>query len=164
MSSKILSRRDLDFLLYEWLDVETLTKRERFAEHSRETFDAFLDLSAQLAERDFAPHNRRSDLEEPTFDGERVHVIPEVGAALKVFSETGLISAVMDAEHGGMQLPHVVARACFMWFQAANIATASYPMLTMGLGTFSSCSRRRVPRPPAKSTTFIARRLPAARE
>ncbi len=44
-SSLLLSRRDLEFLLYEWLDVEALTKRERFAEHSRETFDAVLDLS-----------------------------------------------------------------------------------------------------------------------
>jgi alkylation response protein AidB-like acyl-CoA dehydrogenase len=132
VSSKILSRRDLDFLLYEWLDVETLTKRERFAEHSRETFDAFLDLSAQLAERDFAPHNRKSDLEEPTFDGKAVHVIPEVGAALKAFAEAGLLGAGFDAEVGGLQLPHVVLRSCFMWLQAANIATSSYPMLTMG--------------------------------
>jgi butyryl-CoA dehydrogenase len=38
MRSVLLSRRDLDFLLYEWLDVELLTKRERFADHSRETF------------------------------------------------------------------------------------------------------------------------------
>ena len=129
--SRILSRRDLDFLLYEWLDVEALTERERFAEHSRETFDAFLDLSARIAERDFAPHNRRNDLEEPSFDGERVHIIPEVAAALKAFNESGLISAAMDEELGGMQLPLVVARACFLWFQAANIGTSSYPMLTM---------------------------------
>nr|WP_127501634.1 acyl-CoA dehydrogenase [Actinoplanes solisilvae] len=130
--SKILSRRDLDFLLYEWLDVEALTTRERFAEHSRDTFDAFLDVSAQIAERDFAPHNRRSDLEEPTFDGIRVQVIPEVSAALKVFNETGLLSATMDDSVGGLQLPHVVARACFAWFQAANIATSSYSLLTAG--------------------------------
>ncbi|MBU2662504.1 acyl-CoA dehydrogenase [Actinoplanes bogorensis] len=130
--SKILSRRDLDFLLYEWLDVEALTARERFTEHSRETFDAFLDVSAQIAERDFAPHNRRSDLEEPTFDGTRVHVIPEVAAALKVFNDTGLLSATMDADVGGLQLPHVVARACFAWFQAANLATSSYSLLTAG--------------------------------
>ncbi|MCO8270769.1 acyl-CoA dehydrogenase [Actinoplanes sp. TRM 88003] len=132
MSSKILSRRDLDFLLYEWLDVEALTSRDRFAEHSRETFDAFLDVSAQIAERDFAPHNRRSDLEEPTFDGVRVSVIPEVAAALKVFNETGLLSATMDSSVGGLQMPHVVARACFAWFQAANIATSSYSLLTAG--------------------------------
>ncbi|WP_433368061.1 acyl-CoA dehydrogenase [Actinoplanes sp. CA-142083] len=129
--SRILSRRDLDFLLYEWLDVEALTARERFAEHSRETFDAFLDVCARIAERDFAPHNRRNDLEEPTFDGERVHVIPEVAAALKAFNEAGLTAATMDERYGGSQLPVVVARACFLWFQAANIGTSSYPMLTM---------------------------------
>ena len=132
MSSKVFSRRDLEFLLYEWLDVEQLTKRERFAEHSRATFDAFLEVSAQMAERDFAPHNRRGDLEEPTFDGTRVHLIGEVAAALKVFNESGLNSAWLDAEQGGLQLPQVVHRACFMWLQAANIATSSYPLLTMG--------------------------------
>ncbi len=35
----LLSRADLDFQLYDWLDVESLVKRERYAEHSRETFD-----------------------------------------------------------------------------------------------------------------------------
>ena len=49
MKSNLLSRRDLDFLLYEWLRVDELTKRDRFAEHSRETFDAVLDLCEQLA-------------------------------------------------------------------------------------------------------------------
>jgi butyryl-CoA dehydrogenase len=43
--SLLLSRRDLDFLLHEWLDVEALTKRPRFADHSRETFDDVLDLA-----------------------------------------------------------------------------------------------------------------------
>ncbi|MEU4426538.1 acyl-CoA dehydrogenase [Actinoplanes sp. NPDC024001] len=130
--SKVLSRRDLAFLLYEWLDVESLTERERFAEHSRETFDAFLDVSQQIAERDFAPHNRKNDLNEPTFDGERVEIIPEVSRALKAFAEAGLIAAPLSAEHGGMQLPAVVARACFLWFQAANTATSAYAMLTSG--------------------------------
>jgi hypothetical protein len=32
--STLPSRRDLDFLLYEWLRIDELTKRERFAEHS----------------------------------------------------------------------------------------------------------------------------------
>jgi alkylation response protein AidB-like acyl-CoA dehydrogenase len=130
--SKVLSRRDLDFLLYEWLGAESLTARERFAEHSRETFDAFLDVSQQIAERDFAPHNRAGDLNEPTFDGEKVTIIPEVSRALKVFAESGLLAAGMNAEHGGLQLPHVVQRACFLWFQAANTATSAYAMLTSG--------------------------------
>jgi len=132
VESKILSRRDLEFLLYEWLDAEALTAQPRFAEHSRETFDAFLEVSAQIAERDFASHNAASDASEPTFDGTRVHIIPQVKAALAAFNASGLLSGAMAEAVGGLQLPHVVHRACFAWLQAANIATASYPLLTMG--------------------------------
>ena len=31
--SKILSQRDLEFLIYEWLDAESLTARTRFIDH-----------------------------------------------------------------------------------------------------------------------------------
>src|SRR5687768_15972774 len=132
MASLLLSRRDLDFLLYEWLDVEQLTKRERHADQSRETFDAVLDLSEQVATKHFAPHNKKADANEPTFDGERVSLIPEVKEALDVFAKTGLVASAMDYEVGGMQLPAVVAGACFAWFQAANVGTSSYPFLTIG--------------------------------
>lgn len=83
MSSLILSRRDLDFLLHEWLDVDALTQRTRFAEHNRETFDAVLDVCEQIATEQFATHNKKADQNEPHFDGERVNLIPEVGIALK---------------------------------------------------------------------------------
>ncbi|MER6617711.1 acyl-CoA dehydrogenase [Streptomyces xantholiticus] len=132
MASLLLSRRDLDFLLHEWLDVESLTARARFVDHSRETFDAVLDLSETIAARHFAPHNKKNDTQEPRFDGERVHIIPEVEEALKVFADAGLIGGGMDHELGGMQLPSVVANACFAWFQAANVGTAAYPFLTIG--------------------------------
>ena len=129
--SLLLNSRDLEFLLYEWLDAEALTAQPRFSEHSRETFDAALELSQTVAERHFAPHNRRNDLEEPTFDGEHVQLHPEIGEALAVFRETGLMSAGMPAEVGGMQLPATVTTACFAWFQAANISTSGYPFLTI---------------------------------
>jgi butyryl-CoA dehydrogenase len=130
--STILSRRDLDFLLYEWLDVEALTTRPRYAEHSRETFDGVLELSEQIATEHFAPHNRKSDLEEPRLVGDRVELIPEIEQALRVFARADLVGAAMDAEVGGMQLPHAVFGACMAWFHAANVATAGYPLLTVG--------------------------------
>ncbi|HEV3356283.1 MAG TPA: acyl-CoA dehydrogenase [Pseudonocardiaceae bacterium] len=132
MRSQLLSRRDLDFLLYEWLDVEALTKRPRFAEHGREIFDDLLDLSERIATERFAPHNKRNDREEPSFDGETVHVIDEVREALRAFTEAGLVGSAMDAEVGGMQLPQVVATASFAWFTAANVGTSAYPLLTIG--------------------------------
>jgi alkylation response protein AidB-like acyl-CoA dehydrogenase len=131
MASLLLSRRDLDFLLHEWLDVCSLTGRERFSDHSRETIDAVLDLAEQIATRDFAPHNRASDENEPTFDGERVHLHAEIGQALKKYGASGLIGAGMDHEVGGMQLPSAVTQALLGWFQAANVGTSSYPFLTI---------------------------------
>jgi butyryl-CoA dehydrogenase len=130
-SSLILSRRDLDFLLHEWLDVESLTKRPRFAEHSRETFDAVLELAERIATDHFAPHNRTADEHEPRFVDGRVEMIPEVGRALAVFAEAGLMASEFDERFGGMQLPHTVGQAVFAWFKAANVGTSAYPFLTM---------------------------------
>jgi alkylation response protein AidB-like acyl-CoA dehydrogenase len=131
MKSTVLSRRDLDFLLYEWLRVDELTKRARFADHSRETFDGVLDLCEQLATRYFAPHNKKSDANEPTFDGERVTVIGEVKEAIDAFAEADLLSMSMDHELGGAQLPVSVAQAGFAWMSAANVSTSGYLMLTI---------------------------------
>lgn len=130
-TESILSTTDIDFLLYDWLRVDQLCSRQRFSDHSREVFDSVLSASEELAKEQFAPHARKSDLNEPTFDGKTVTLIPEIKAALGQFADIGLLSATMDESVGGIQLPQTVAKACFAWFQAANIATASYPMLTM---------------------------------
>src|SRR3712207_3272232 len=97
-SSLLLSRADLDFLLHRWLDVESLTKRPRYAEHSRETFDAVLDLATQIATEHFAPHNRAADEHEPRMVDGRVELIPEVGRALRVFTEAGLMAGTFDED------------------------------------------------------------------
>lgn len=132
MQSTILNRRDIDFLLYEWLDVERLTARARFADHSRETFDAAIDTARQIATDLFAPHNKKSDNQEPHFDGEKVTMIPEVKTALDAFCAAGFMAAGQDYEYEGMQLPYVVDRAIAAWFTAANVATSAYTFLTMG--------------------------------
>jgi alkylation response protein AidB-like acyl-CoA dehydrogenase len=132
VESKLLNPRDLAFLLYEWLGVERLCERPRYAEHSRETFDAALETSARIATEHFKPLNRLLDTEEPTFDGERVRTPAPLKAALGVFNDAGLLAAGNDFEHGGMQLPVTVAKACFAWFDAASVAAVGYPFLTEG--------------------------------
>jgi butyryl-CoA dehydrogenase len=132
VASTLLSTRDLHFLLYEWLDTEALTRRPHYADHSRETLDAALELAERVATDHFAPHNKTGDANEPRFDGERVHVIPEVGKALEVYAATGLSAAGMPASVGGAQIPHVVSSACGAYFQAANLGTSAYPFLTSG--------------------------------
>ncbi|MFN8072380.1 MAG: acyl-CoA dehydrogenase [Mycobacterium sp.] len=131
MESTLLSRRDIDFLLFEWLGVDDLTKRDRFREHSRETFEGLLDLCQDLATRYFAPHNKKNDACEPTFDGERVTLNPEVKEALDAFAKADLLAMSMDADLGGQQVPMAVAGAGLAWFHAANVGTAAYVLLSV---------------------------------
>ncbi|MEH6382700.1 MAG: acyl-CoA dehydrogenase family protein, partial [Dietzia cercidiphylli] len=132
LPSTVMSRADLDFLLHDWLRVSELCGRERYADHSRETIDAVVDLSAELAEKYFAPHNRKADLNEPRLVGEEVELIPEIAEALRRFADADLVGAAMDERVGGMQLPYTAYLACMAWFYAANVATAAYPLLTTG--------------------------------
>ncbi len=144
MQSKILSRRDLDFLLFEWLDVESLTARKRFEDHSRETFGAALDTAEQVATDLFAPHNKKSDNNEPHFDGETVTIVPEVKTALDAFAAAGLLAAGQDYEFDGMQLPSVMEKAAVAWFTAANVSTSAYIFLTVAnANTLLKCATPR---------------------
>ena len=125
-------RQTADFLLYDWLDVESLQQRERFAEHNRETFDAVLDLCEKLAAEKFAPVNRLVDTEEPWFDGEKVHVPEAAVAAARAYAESGMLAAAQDVEVGGMQLPCVVEMAAHAFFSKAGIGVGGAGMLTSG--------------------------------
>ncbi|MFO3674490.1 acyl-CoA dehydrogenase [Pseudomonas protegens] len=132
MSETLLSSRNLAFELYEVLDAEGLTQRERFAEHNRETFDAALGTARSIAEKFFAPHNRKGDEHEPRYEDGQAVLIPEVKPAVDAFLEAGFLNAARSFEAGGMQLPTLLSQACFAHFQAANAASTSYPFLTMG--------------------------------
>jgi alkylation response protein AidB-like acyl-CoA dehydrogenase len=150
MQSKIMSRRDLEFVLYEWLQSENLTKRARYADHSRETFNAAMDTCEQIATDLFAPHNKKNDQEEPHFDGEKVHIIPEVRTALKAFCEAGLMAAGQNFDVGGMQLPCVIEKAGLAYFKGANVGTSAYPFLTIGnANTLMKCGT------PQQIDTFV---------
>lgn len=132
MPETLLCPRNLAFELYEVLDAEGLTQRERFADHSRETFDAALGTARSIAENLFAPHNRKADENEPIYQNGEAVLIPEVKPAVDAFIEAGFHNASRNFEDGGMQLPNLLSRACFAHFQSANIGTSSYPMLSMG--------------------------------
>ena len=123
MDQNALCRRNVDFLLHDWLNIG-----ERI---DRETADAILDLSEQLAAEQFLPHYKLADVHEPYLHNDMVHVYPAIGTALQQYAELGLFSAGFPSELGGMELPYTVCAASFAMFAAANIATAAYPMLTV---------------------------------
>jgi alkylation response protein AidB-like acyl-CoA dehydrogenase len=124
-------RNTLDFLLYDWLRIETLSDRARFADHSRETFDAVLDTCERIAREKYAPFNRVVDTQEPHFDGEKVILPQATHDAQKAYAASGMLSAAQDYDIGGMQLPYTVEAAANGFFAMASVSIGS-GMLTTG--------------------------------
>ena len=136
-------RATLDFLLDDWLNVEALQRRSRFADHSRETFASVMDTCERIARDKFAPFNRLVDTEEPWFDGEKVHVPEAAHEAAKAYAESGMLAAAQDYESGGMQLPCVVEMAANSFFSKAGIGLGGGAMQPAATRTCSWRTARR---------------------
>jgi len=125
------TRDTLNFLLYDWIKADALSARERFADHSRETFDAVLDTCERIAREKYAPFNRLVDTQEPQFDGEKVILPQATHDAHAAYAASGMLSAAQDYAIGGMQLPYTVEAAANSFFAMASVSIGS-GMLTTG--------------------------------
>ncbi len=112
MSETLLSSRNLAFELYEVLDAEGLTQRERFAEHNRETFDAAIGTARSIAEKFFAPHNRKGDENEPRYEDGQAILIPEVKPAVDAFLEAGFLQRRAQFRRGRHATATLLSQAC----------------------------------------------------
>ena len=124
-------RPTIDFLLYGWLKVEQLHERARYAEHSRETFDAVLDTCERIAREKYAPFNRTVDTEEPRMVGDKVILPQATHDAHEAYAASGMLSAAQDYEIGGMQLPFSVESAANAFFACASVSIGG-GLLTVG--------------------------------
>jgi len=124
-------RPTLDFFLHDWLQVEALTQRPRFADHSRDTFDAVLDTCERMAREKYAPFNRLVDTQEPHFDGEKVILPQATQDAYKAYADSGMLSAAQDYASGGMQLPYTLEASANAFFAMASVSIG-FGMLTTG--------------------------------
>ena len=123
MTEPFSPRRELDFLLFDWLGVGA-------DESERQTLRAALELAEKLAADSFLTHYKQSDREEPQLGPGGVRILPEAALALRRYRELGLFGASFAEDLGGLGLPPSLALAIYGVFAAANISTAAYPMLT----------------------------------
>ncbi len=118
-------RDTLNFLLHDWLQVASLNQRERFADHSRETFDAVLETCERIAREKYAPFNRLVDTQEPKVDGDKVILPQATHDAHHAYAASGMLSASQDYDIGGMQLPFAVEAAANAFFACASVSIGS---------------------------------------
>ena len=131
--SMIVNRRDLDFVLYETLDLERILESDRYADHDRESLDAMMDLCQTIAEDQFLPCAAKLDANEPQFVDGKVETISELKAAIGAYREAGLCASAYDLDVGGMQLPWMMDQALNGMFVCANNPAHIYLFLTQGV-------------------------------
>ncbi len=132
MTNPLISDRDVDFLLYEVHDALALTRMPAFADHSRETFDLFIQSVRRLARDVLFPTYRAMDVEPPVFKDGRIRVHPRMGAMYRQMAELGLINAQSPVDAGGQALPSVINTIAATYLEAANTAAYGFLGLTSG--------------------------------
>ncbi|MFT6918546.1 MAG: alkylation response protein AidB-like acyl-CoA dehydrogenase, partial [Cognaticolwellia sp.] len=130
MSATLMNERDLEFMLYELFDSESLIKRERYQDHDRQTFNEVINTAKAIAEKHFLPIRQKLDTHQPTFDGKNVSLIPELKPAIEAVIASGISSASADFASNGMQLPPIIASAANTYLTAAGGVGLGYNMLT----------------------------------
>ncbi|MEA5459268.1 acyl-CoA dehydrogenase [Arcicella sp. LKC2W] len=132
MATQFFSKRNLQFLLYEVFDAESLTQYEYFQDHARETFDMVLDSAEQIAEKLLKPLLTEMDRKEPQLVDGKIRIHEGMFPILKKFGEDGWINAGFSYDEGGQQIPAIILNSAAFIFQAANYSASVFPFLTSG--------------------------------
>ena len=131
MTNPLLSDRNVDFLLYEVLEVDRrLCALPAFADHGRETFDLYVAGARRLAREVLLPSYRAIDAEPPKLVDGRVQVHPRLREIYPQLVALGLTSATRPASVGGQQLPLAVAALAHAYLMAGNLSAVGYVGLT----------------------------------
>jgi alkylation response protein AidB-like acyl-CoA dehydrogenase len=131
MSNFLVDERDQKFVLFEHLDIEKLTKLERYSEFSKDLFDMVLEEARKFGVEVLEPTVEESEKEGCRLEDGNVYVPKCFQDAYRKYCDGGWISMVHDPEVGGQGMPVVLGSATREYFNS-NFAFLSYPGLTEG--------------------------------
>ncbi|MES2797125.1 MAG: acyl-CoA dehydrogenase [Bacteroidota bacterium] len=131
-NSPFFSKQNLNFLLYEVLEIEKLGQYPYFQEHNTETFGMVLDSAEMIATKMLRPLLTEMDRNEPQLVGGTIRIHPGMRDIIKKFGNDGWINAGFSFDEGGQQLPVTLLNTAAFIFQAANYSASVFPFLTTG--------------------------------
>ncbi len=134
MAQQIADRRDVDFVLHEMLQVEQLSKHEKFAEFNKKTVDLIVSEARNLAIKEILPTQEIGDREGLVFDKGNVTLPESFHRAYELFKEGEWLAMPEDTEWGGQGMPRSIALAANDYLVGANLSFMMYPGLTHGAG------------------------------
>ncbi|MFH0976051.1 MAG: acyl-CoA dehydrogenase [Spirochaetota bacterium] len=130
----IIDSRDVRFILFEMLEIDSLTKHQKFADFDRDTFDSVLDLAETIAVEQVYPANSTADKTHAQYktDTKEVIIPEEYFPGFKAYYEAGFLGISTDQELGGMGMPHSIFAATTDFFTCASVAFTMYTILSLG--------------------------------
>jgi alkylation response protein AidB-like acyl-CoA dehydrogenase len=132
MAQVIADRKDVDFVLFDQLNVESLSKNPKFAEFNRKTIEMIVTEARNLAIKEILPTQKEGDEVGCRLEGGNVIVPESYKRAWELFKEGEWVATHADPEWGGQGMPHCVAIAAGDYFMGANFSFMMYPGLTNG--------------------------------
>ena len=133
MAQPLVDRRDLDFVIWEQMDAESLLKNDIYKDFNKKTCDMIITEARTLAIKEMLPTLAEGDKQGIRFDKGNVKVPDCFHDAHRLILEGEWQSLAMDPELGGQGAPGFVSAACAQYFLAANYALFVYA--SMGNGT-----------------------------
>jgi butyryl-CoA dehydrogenase len=108
---KLFSRKNLDFTLFNVLEIDKLCKLDFFKTHDQESFKQVIDIAEELYDRIDDEALVEADRKEPKLENGSLKVHPAVHEFVKAYAESGLIGGALSEEMGGFQIPKTIIAA-----------------------------------------------------
>ena len=135
MAQVISDRRDIEFVLHELLQAETLADlNDNFADFNKKTIDMVISEARNFAVKELLPASKEGDEQGCTLKDGKVTTPESFKRLFELFNEGEWLAPTEDPEWGGQGMPYTVASAVAEYFNGANYPFMMYPGLTQGAG------------------------------
>ncbi len=134
MAQVIADRKDIDFVLYEQLEVEQLAQTKAYGEFNRKMIDMIVNEARTFAVKEILPTYAAGDREGVRFEGGQVSIPDCFRKPYQRYVEGEWLAMTESPEWGGQGLPHIVAQAAYEYLVGASFCFVSYGILAHGAG------------------------------
>jgi alkylation response protein AidB-like acyl-CoA dehydrogenase len=134
MGQQIADRRDVDFVLFEQLELEKFLHYERFKDFNKKTIEMIINEARNLAIKEILPTLADGDREGLLFENGNVTLPESYKKAYRLFVEGEWVAMGADQDLGGQGLPNILTQAVLDYFLGANYQFTLYGISGYGPG------------------------------
>jgi alkylation response protein AidB-like acyl-CoA dehydrogenase len=134
MAEVISDQKDIDFILFEQLNVERFLKHKKYSDFNKKMFKMVINEARNLAIKEILPTYTECDREGVKFENGKVEVPQCLKRVHKLLMEGEWGALTADPEYGGQGLPHTIFQATFDYMAGANYIAMMYVILGHGAG------------------------------